>query len=200
MIASTIINSVIQFLHADNLANLQGWTESELYGFLNRSMNDAAADSAILGRYGTIAITAGNSVVSLPATCAIVVQASWNFQTLKIRTVSEMDALDGNWMNAPGNSPDSLIVDQQGSNTARLYPTPDQNGTMRILSRCRPATLSSISSIAVPESVDVIAHMETIAEARRRAGMYGMPEAAAAAQQIANIVKAANRVYYGGSV
>jgi hypothetical protein len=200
MIAANTVTSAIKFLHAASFADLHGWTEADIYSYLNRSLVEAGSATALVGRFDALVIAAGAAEVVLPANTTTVIQAAWGYKTLKIQTVAEMDALEGNWPNSPGQEPESLIVDQQGLQTVRLWPTPDSNGLLRMFTRQKPATQSAVSQLAIPEAVHAAIELEIIAEARRKAGQHAMPEAAAAAQQIADMLKVATQAYYGGNV
>lgn len=200
MIASSIIAAAIPQLHASTTANLAGWTEADLYAYLNRSLSEACADSALLGDYNSVAVAANQLLAVIPGNFLSCIQAQWDKKTLKIRSASEMDALDTYWQTATSGTPHTIVVDLQGQNNVRLYPMPAIAGTLYVWTRQRPALQSSVSSIAVPQAVAWVVEMETIAEANRKGGQFAMPEAAAAAQSVADVLKVALRTYYGGAV
>lgn len=200
MTATTIVTAVLPQLHASSTSNLGGWSESDLYGFLNRSLTQACADVAFLGSYDSVAVTAGDLTATLPGTPLELIQGTWDHAFLNIKTSLEMDALDADWRNAIGGTPETLVVDQQGYNIVRLYPYPDSNGTLRVWTRQAPATLASGDSLTISQIADWIVEMEIVAEANRRGGKYAMPETAEAAQSTANVLKSAAGLFYGGAV
>jgi hypothetical protein len=200
MTATDIVNATLPLLHASSTSNLGGWSESDLYGYLNRSLAQGCADIAFLASYASVAVTAGDLTATLPGSPIALIQASWDHAVLGVRTSLEMDAFDADWRNAIGGTPDTLVVDQQGYNIVRLYPYPDANGTLRVWTRQAPSTLSSGGSQVISQIADWLVELEIVAEANRRGGKYNMPETAEAAQSTANVLKAAARLYYGGAV
>lgn len=200
MTPSTIIANAYPYLHAINSGNLAGWTEADLYVYLTQSVRQQCADASLLGQVYEVAVLAGATSVALPATTSAIVQAQWNGQTLRARTVTDMDARLSDWQDQPGDTPEVIIVDQQGLNVVRLYPKPFENGTFRAWIRLRPADQNSGSSLVVSQSADLVAFFETISEARRKGGRFAMPEAAQGAQLMSDVLKAASRIYLGGSV
>ncbi len=197
---ATLISYVYPNLHATSQANLGGWTEADLYSYLNRSVRQACADAGFLAECSVTAVAAGTQVVALPANTSAIIQIQWNDKTLNPRTTAYMDARSSDWQSAPGDVPDAYVVDQQGTDFIRLHPYPAEAGNLRWWVRKRPSNLTSLSGLAIPSPADLIAELETIAEARRKGGIFEMPEAAKAAQAMADVLKAAARLYYGGAV
>lgn len=197
----TIVGEVYPQLHATNSGDIAGWTESDLYSYLNRSVGNLCADVAMLGAYQTVNVAALTSTIAFPANTASLIQVAWNNKVLRPRSVAEMDARHGNWQNASGaDEPECFILDQQGDSFLKLWPVPAIGGALNFWVRQRPPALTQYSGLAVVAIADWIAEMEIVAEGNRKGGLFAMAEAAESAQSIADIIKAAARTYYGGTV
>jgi hypothetical protein len=198
--AATIVAYTYPQFHALNAGDLAGWTDADLYSYLNRSTSNLCADVALIGSSVSVAVAAGTQVVSLPAETSAIIQVQWNYTTLKPRTTAYMDARSSDWQNAPGDEPAAYVVDQQGTDFIRLHPYPVEAGTLRFWIRKRPAAQSSGSSLMVSACADLIAELEIVSEGRRKGGRFAMPEAAQAAQSVSDALREAALLYYGGAL
>ncbi len=100
----------------------------------DRHFTDAlVARSSWLVRLTTLNVTAGDWQLTLPARATELVCAFWGPSVLTLVTRAELEAEDPEWRLKRG-VPSALVTESEATNlTFRIYPTPEDAGTVRVL-------------------------------------------------------------------
>ncbi len=199
MNALTIISETIPFLHASSSSDLCGWTETDLYGYLSKVSLEAVLKIAFLVDEYTIS-SHGTAALTLPATSTRVIDAAFGGSCLELQSPASLHARIDKWEERFDEWPEGLVLEQQGTKAARLFPAPILARPLLILHSSSIPALTSASSVATVQALDVIAGLRTIQEANLRQGDFAFPESAAFADGLASIMEDAAMAYYGGSV
>jgi hypothetical protein len=197
--AAAVIGEVIRILHGEPAVSLNGFTEAELYTYLNRALDTAHSKAAFLSDTYTVA-SQTTPTFTLPSTAISLIDVAWDERSLRTRTAAQLDAAGDYWEQAISDDPETIVYEQQGNRIGRIVPIPTQPGELKAIFRAAPPEQNNLSSLTVPQIVDVIATLRTVETANSRDGRYQFPESAAFAGALSDILEAAASGYYGGSV
>jgi hypothetical protein len=127
------------------------------------------------------------------------IHAVWNGASLAPMNMREVEARDANWVTTTG-TPSAWIGDWLTSGMLMLYPSPAAPGTLTVF--CQrgdpPPAIGSI--VPAPDALADLLHMRVLADARSKRSDAWMPEAAALADQIADVLEKAFTAYYGSAM
>jgi len=201
MIAASIVGRVASYLHAASVSTMGGWTEADLYNYLNLSLRRACREVAFQATTISISVIAGATVLSLPNARESVIDMNWNKQFLLPCTVSDLDALDDLWQVATGVEPSRYVLEQQGTKIFRIYPSPSVDGTLEVVYRARPLIeQTNATTLVINQAVDMMAELEAVALANNKGGQYAMSESADGANRLIELISTVSKAYYGGAV
>lgn len=176
------------FLSATELATNAHWvTLTELYQFADDAGKRLSYTAGLFAVIDTsIAILAATAAYSLPAShvftvFAWIVYAGQALQILRMSSVGQLFALDGNWATTTGD-PTRASLDAGGVGTMTLYPNPISAGTLNQICQEFPAIASGGSTVAVSLAFGDYFSYALIAGARGKESDSAMPEIAAHAR------------------
>jgi hypothetical protein len=199
MNAATIISETIPFLHAAAAADLCGWSEADLYGFLNKATTESCTRVAFQVAEW-LSASHSTSAVTLPTQSTRVIDVAFGGSCLEVESPAALHARIDRWEDRFDPWPESFVVEQQGAKGARLFPAPTTARQLLVVHSEVPATLVNGSNVSAVVALDVLCGLRTIAEANTRQGEFAFPESAGFASALAQIVENAAFAYYGGAV
>jgi len=136
--------------NADMTAATSWLTSAELYQWADDAVKVLARNTAVFLDYNAAtAVTATDSTYALPAG-HIFTESAWliyptRVQGLRLTTAQELFALDSVWPNTAGG-PKRLSLDAADAQTGMLYPEPNQDSTLALVSEICPATVAAGAS------------------------------------------------------
>lgn len=124
------------------------WSDSQLRGWINEAMRDAARHTRHLRGTLTIDVLANAQQITLPDTVIEVERAYWlgDQREIPLEGISRHQADNqwGEWQNSHVGTPCAFSLwGTPPSLTARLYPIPQSAGQLSILTRRMPASIDT---------------------------------------------------------
>jgi hypothetical protein len=192
------------FLSAADLAAATGpITPAQLYQYADDAAKFLARSSSLFLSYDdSVDVIAATAVYALP-TGHVFTEGAWLLysglppQLLRLSTVGQLFALDGNWSSTAGD-PSRLSLDAGAANTGTLYPIPISDATLAQIMQAIPATVTADSS-TLPVSAVLQDYFSDamIAGARSSESDSAMPEVAAHLRERMKLYEATMRNLWG---
>jgi hypothetical protein len=196
-------------LNAASASDLQFWTEAEIIGYADLEMSKLTSGLMLFVDAQDVTGIAGQSTYDLahttddtPADTRFVslIHAVWGGASLSPATVMEIEARDANWTVTTG-TPSIWIGDWLAAGMIVAYPQPTGSATLTVFcQRNAPAITSADTSQPAPDALADLLHLRVLGDARAKRGDAWMPEAAALADGLANVLEAAFSSYYGAAM
>jgi hypothetical protein len=188
---------ILPALGAAAAADLVFWTAQDLYDWLNEGLKQLARRRGLfIERDTSISVVASTASYTLPARHLSTLHVALDGAELRPATVRAVEALDADWPNTE-DTPERYLQDVAGLGSIRLYPTPDDSGTLGIVFHRYPADVADSDSIPAPDTISDYLADVVIAEARGTEGDGAMPEAAEFCRQEGKLYEAVFRGYWG---
>lgn len=206
---------VLRSLNAASVAELEQWSEDELYGYADYQLDAITGDHALVveaydgsdvaeGATDYAAVVAGQANYLYPDTPVTVIALALDGAPLYPTSVPELEALSDDWENdacGEGEKPTRFLLDYLGMSLMRLYPTPSANGRLTIVYiRHNPGVSQAQPIIRIPAPAADQLGFRAIGEARKKEGDAKMPEAAAFCDQILKLYEQVFEDYWGGAL
>ena len=179
------VNSALDVLYRLGFRNTlditsTSWvTPAELFAFADEAAKRLAYQCGLFLTYDTsITVTPGTAVWALPATHVFTLAAWLGAQALRLTTVRELAALDGNWPTTTGAT-NRASLDAGSVGTITLYPIPGSGGTLAQVCQEYPAQIvAGASVILLPTVLQDYFSYAMLAGARGKESDMWMPEMA----------------------
>ncbi len=196
---AAVIDDALPTLGAAAIADLIFWDEYELYDWLDEAAKELARTCGVfVVRDASISIQPNTPVYAVPTGHLSTIHASAGARSLLPATVQELEALDDNWPDTVGASPERFLTDE-GTEQIRVYPKPTAAaGALALIFHRYPATVVKGSAVvSAPRAVREYFLFHVLAEARDKESKAAMPEVSAYFRQLADLHRQAIQGYWG---
>ncbi len=192
-------------LNAPTVADLDPWTESELYQYAEEALHAIGARYLLMAACDTsTALVANQPLYQLPADHIDTILAAVNGVVLETATVAEMEALDDDYKSAaPADPPTRWIANEVGLDFIRLYPPPlSGGGVLALIYQQHPPNMPVPAEgqpleIKMPAPVGDYLAIQSLEQARRRQGDGQMLDAAQAFANLGSLYEKVFEAYWG---
>lgn len=196
---STLFHWMCQSLNAPNAAQLQNWTEAELYQYAEEALHDIGGKFVLVGELDeSFALVADQAFYELPTLHIATIYAAADGVYLKPGNVAELEALDDNWEEAASATPLRWIGDALGLKIIRVYPPKSATGTLALIYQKHPPDLTpDAAEVKMPAPIGDYLSVKALQQARLRQGDGQMLDAAAALGALGGVYEEAMKAYWG---
>jgi hypothetical protein len=120
MLASEILNSVRRLIGD---INSEKWSSSDVIDALNNSRTELIRNTAALKTRGTLYISAGENVHTIPNDCFFITRAVYGDKVVKFTTLSDIDVDKPYWLTDTADTELTLLIkDSVSKDTIMSYP------------------------------------------------------------------------------
>lgn len=193
-----IVAELLPMLQARSIAELEHWTEAELYEYADEAAQSLARATIAFVEHDTSTLTlAGSASYRLPDRYLGMLHVALSGAALRRAPVREIEALDAQWPTASGPV-SHYILDELGLDSFRLYKIPATGGAvLALVYASRPETISAAhATLAAPSPLADLLRLAILREARGREGDAAMPEVAVNIREFERILTAAAVEYW----
>lgn len=195
--ADLLDDQIFTALGASAAADLVFWTAQDLYDWLNEALKQLARRCGLfVERDTSISLVASTASYTLPARHLSTLHVAVDGSGLRPATVAEVEALDADWLNTE-DTPARYLQDVAGLASIRIYPTPDDTGTLQLVMHRYPADLAGGGTLPLPDMLSDLLVDIVIGEARGVEGDGAMPEVAEVCREEAKLYEAVCARYWG---
>jgi hypothetical protein len=197
-------------LNAAGAADLAFWTADELTRYADLQLAKLSGDLMLFVDAQDLVGIAGQSAYNLAQTTDDVpldtrfvslIHTIWGAASIAPANVMETEARDANWGTATATAPTSWIGDWLGTGLMVVYPQPTQDAAFTVFcQRTAPELSTDATAILAPSALGDLLHLRVLAEARSKRSDAWMPEAAALAGQLGEVIEQAFRSYFGAAM
>jgi len=197
MDVSVPLSDLLPALHATSFGSLPFWTEAELYAYADEGLKRLARQAQAFPVTGSVSVTAGTRVYTLPSRTVSVAGVAFNSAELKPAGAAHLEARSATWESDSG-TPSHYTLDLVGLKQVALWPVPDAGGTLNVVVQEYPAPVTSSSpTVTAPGFVEDWIYFTALADARRKEGEGQMQDIAEFADAMAGLLLSAAQAYYG---
>lgn len=194
-----VIDELLPYLGAYQAANLNFWTEAELFAFADEGVKRlATAIGGFVEHDASTALVDGTASYSLPTRHLSTIHASAANVSIYPTTRQGLDALDSDWTNTAGNTPTNFFQDNDSQ--IRVYPKPNSTttGNVGVIHHQYPAAVDSGSpSVTAPAVFAEYLTWYTLSEARGKESDGAMPEVSKFFAGMVDLFESIAREYWG---
>lgn len=195
---ATTLATLAPLLHGSALSALADFSEAEVYEACNRAAEKLARTAQVWAERVKQAALAGGAAYLAHERAIDVQHVSLDGVTLRPATVPDLNARDENWQDADPGTPTHFALDVDLRGTVTLFPKPEANGELAIVSHTQPATITAAAAVvAMPPPVALYLALRTLAELRRKDTPGQMLEVSAEADRLADVLEQAFVAYWG---
>jgi hypothetical protein len=191
MTYASILTRLLPMLNADTVAELQWWTESELYAWMQEAAQRISR-FALFVELASEPVTSGEPNYALPAQYRAAIQISLDERTLRPVSVAQLEARSTTWTQDSGTV-ENFVLDGR---TVRIWRTPTSSGTLAILYYAWPSVAAG-GSDRYPDVIGDAYAWHVIGDARAKPGDAMAPDIAAQARERARLYDAVIEQYWG---
>lgn len=197
---SVIVAAMLPALHADTIAHLIFWLESELIEWIDAAVKKLARTAGVfIGRSIGTNTVIGTGTYAVPSDHLSTIHASFNTSPLREASAGDLDAQNPAYLTAQG-TPKRWFQDKLGLSTIGYAPVPDSVHATWLIYHGLPQTVDAAkvhTTIPLPWVLEDYVELSVLAEAYSKEGDGYAPDIAATARQIAGIYEAAAVGYWG---
>lgn len=197
-------------LNAAGTPDLVFWSKDELVRYADLELSKLTSGLMLFVDAQDLAGIANQSAYDLAHTTddtprdthfVSLVHAVWAAAALSPMNMREIEARDANWSTSTAAAPTNWIGDWLASGMIVAYPQPTQNATFTVFcQRGAPPIATGSTSLPAPDALADLLHLRVLADARSKRCDAWMPEAAALADSIADVLEKAFAAYYGSAM
>lgn len=191
--ATAVISQLLPPLVASSVANLAWWTEAELYANINDAANTLARSCVLVGEEAFIVYQAEVGPYDLPELFLAAIDLVADRYSRPQTSAAGLDAIDPGWRSTMADEVLRYSLDTDGPDKIRLYPAPTiADLTARLIYRGRLPDATALSpTMALPSCLFEYVWWDALGAAREKEGKAAMPDVAAVAKQVTQILGAA---------
>lgn len=156
--AQAIIETRARIDEEDNTVGFV--TDAQIRGWLNEGVREVARRALWKRTSSNVSVTAGTQYYTAPATAIQIYRVEYSATgssqkyTLEYGDISAMDAVWGDSQAVGRGIPDSYTLVSANPLSIQLYPTPAQNGTIKVYYYSMPADLATSSTADAATNLD----------------------------------------------
>jgi hypothetical protein len=197
--AGEVIDQLLPYLGAYQAANLNFWTEDELFAFADEGLKRFASRiGGFVEHNDDEALVDGTAAYSLPTRHLSTIYVAAGDVTIYPTTRQGLDALDSDWTNTADDAPTNFFQDNETQ--IRVYPKPNSSttGDIGIIHHQYPAAVDDSSpSVTAPAPFAEYLMWYTLSEARGKESDGAMPEVSKFFAGMVDLFESIAREYWG---
>lgn len=207
-LATEVMPNAMFALHALTVADLEQWSQTELWEWADERVKKLAADYGLfvertgLTPAGDIPFAVMQSLIPLPADHLATVRVECAGVLIKPANVVEIQSYDDDWDETTAVTLTRWIGDALRVPYLTAYPKPLQAGKLSLVYEQEAPAISATQTV-VPHLASVAGDVVTlhmIAEARRLETDAQIPECVSFAEQLAGLYSKVIESYFGGGM
>lgn len=195
-----VLGELYRQLGASGSADLEFWTEDELYRYFDDASKRLARNTGcFVVRDVAISTAIGTAEYTNSSRHLSTLHVSYLTDSLNQGTVEEIEALDPDWQ-AAANAAPARAVQYTGLATLRLYPPPDAVKLLPVVQHEFPLAVSASSTgVAAPVALRDYWRFWAQGEARGKESKGAMPEVAQWMHRLTDLYEDVARSYWGNA-
>jgi len=196
---STEIPWLCASLNCPSVAELDTWTQDELYTYAEEALRAVARKFILFAGYNTATtLTIGQAVYGLPSDHVATIYLAAAGAMLAPSNVAEMEALDDSWTTAANATPARWVGNAADMTVAGIYPPPAAPCPLTLVYQAECPDLSVASPVvAMPTIMGDYLALRVLEQARMRQGDAQMADASKAFGNMADTIESAFQAYWG---
>ena len=194
-----VLDELLPYLGAYQAANLNFWTEAELFAFADEGVKRFAAGvGGFVEHNDDAALVNGTAAYTLPTRHLSTIYVAAGDVTIYPTTRQGLEALDSDWTNTADDAPTRFFQDNETQ--VRVYPKPNATttGDLGIIHHEYPAEVSGASpTVTAPAVFSEYLTWYTLSEARGKESDGAMPEVSKFFAGMVDLFESVAREYWG---